>query len=149
MDPIHVLPYRPAACELPLIKAGHMSAPDYAPKPSKKFSCAEGGVHTCPEFSHIWFGLSGARPAQAGMAPLICWSLPSLVLQQLDVQITFGRPRGAGNAAQSGRGEVEGGLAVGEPGNQLSTVYVRLTTNSESWYFCGLPKNADLRGSKR
>ena len=144
MDPIHVLPYRPAACELPLIKAGHMSAPDYAPKPSKRFSCAEGGVHTCPEFSHIWFGLSGARHGSSGDG-----TSHLLVLQQLDVQITFGRPRGAGNAAQSGRGEVEGGLAVGEPGNQLSTVYVRLTTNSESWYFCGLPKNADLRGSKR
>ena len=37
-----------------------------------------------------------------------------MVLQQLDVQITFGRPRGPGDVAQSGRGEVEGGLAVGE-----------------------------------
>jgi hypothetical protein len=43
MDPVPELPYRPAACEWPLIKAGHMSAPDYAPSSPKDSSCTEGG----------------------------------------------------------------------------------------------------------
>ena len=61
MDPVPELPYRPAACEWPLIKAGHMSAPDYAPSSPKDSSCTEGGVHTCPEFFAHLVGLSGAR----------------------------------------------------------------------------------------
>ena len=35
------------------------------------------------------------------MAPLIYWSL------QLDVQVSFGRPRGPGNVQGPGRGEIE------------------------------------------
>ena len=37
-----------------------------------------------------------------------------LILQKLDVQIFFGRPSGAGNVPQSGRGEVKRRLSVGE-----------------------------------
>src|SRR6476646_1284158 len=47
MDPV---PELPSACEWPLIKAGHMSAPDYAPSSPKDSSCTEGGVHTCLGF---------------------------------------------------------------------------------------------------
>src|SRR5215471_3598365 len=37
-----------------------------------------------------------------------------LVLQQSNVQVSFGRPRRASDVAQPGRGEVQGRLAVGE-----------------------------------
>ena len=76
MDPIRELPYRPAACKWPLIKAGHMSAPDYAPSSPKDSSCTEGGVHTCPEFfAHLVWAERRPALAQAVMAPLVCWSI--------------------------------------------------------------------------
>ena len=66
-----------------------------------------GSVQT---LSHIWFVLSGAPAvAYAVMAP----SHP-LVPQQLDVQISLGRPRGTGDLPEPGRGEIERRLHVGE-----------------------------------
>jgi hypothetical protein len=63
MDPVPELPYRPAACEWPLIKAGHMSAPDYAQSSPKDSSCTEGGVHTCPEEGDV----DNAKPVDDGV----------------------------------------------------------------------------------
>jgi hypothetical protein len=45
--------------------------------------------------SHIWFGLSGDGTSHL------------LVPQQLDVQVSFGRPRGPGNVQGPGRGVIE------------------------------------------
>jgi hypothetical protein len=44
-----------------------------------------------------------------------------LVLQQLDVQVSFGRPRGAGDVPEPGRGEVERRLPVGERAHDTRT----------------------------
>ena len=56
------------------------------------------------------FRLAERHPAlaHAVMAPLICWS------KQLDVQISLGRPRRAGDVAQPCGGEVKRGLTVRE-----------------------------------
>src|SRR5262245_27205163 len=59
--------------------------------------------------SHIWIGLSGARTGSHSDG-----SSHLLVLQQVDVQVSFGRPRGAGDVPEPGRGEVERRLPVGE-----------------------------------
>ena len=56
MDPVPELPYRPAACEWPLIKAGHMSAPDYAPSSPKNFLALRGASTHVQNLSHIWSG---------------------------------------------------------------------------------------------
>ena len=57
------------------------------------------------------FGLGWAAPGTGSSGD---GTSHLLVLQRLDVQITFGRPRGAGDVAQPSGGKVEGGLAIGE-----------------------------------
>jgi hypothetical protein len=42
LDPILVLPYRPAACELPHDEAGHTKAPDHMPEPKEKTLASNG-----------------------------------------------------------------------------------------------------------
>ena len=42
LDPALVLPYRPAACELPHYEAGHTKAPDHMPEPKEKTLASNG-----------------------------------------------------------------------------------------------------------
>jgi hypothetical protein len=57
------------ADEWPLIKAGHMSAPDYAPSSPKDSSCTEGGVHTCPNLSLCLITDKAGRHGHPGRLP--------------------------------------------------------------------------------
>jgi hypothetical protein len=63
----------------------------------------------CPEFFAHLVGLSGTRTGSSGDG-----TFHLLVLQLFNIQIAFARPRGAGDVAQPGRGEIESRLPVRE-----------------------------------
>ena len=72
--------------------------------PRGSLHCVDGQLCAWPRSI---FGRPGTGSGGDGTSHL-------LVLQQLDVQISFSRPRGAGDVAQPCRGQVEGGLPVRE-----------------------------------
>src|SRR5215471_19216968 len=59
--------------------------------------------------SHFWFRLSGPEAGSGGDG-----TSHLLVLQQLDVQISLGRPSGAGDVPEPGGSEVERRLPIRE-----------------------------------
>src|SRR5215831_19058466 len=66
--------------------------------------------------SHFWFRLSGPEAGSGGDG-----TSHLLVLQQLDVQISLGRPSGAGDVPEPGGSEVERRLPIRECAHHART----------------------------
>ena len=101
MDPIRELPYGPAACERPLIEAGHMSAPDYAPAIQKILLAPKGASTHVQNLSHI-FSCDGLRfrVSRPDRVPA-CSCTASLTIRSRDVP-------------EPGCREIQTGLAIRE-----------------------------------